>query len=171
MSSFITPRSSKQKRMAKIQLVILTAALLLALVVLPASADHEEEAEYTFAFEEASASSTNGLEASSARLQALGEFYAAKGFEAGHEANSDRYNQLAAFYTGSDKGTNRWLAGAGSFGAQRLAAAGAADSSFLAENPETKYASGWDGTSAGAAAGADRRDNPELSSFQRYCGC
>ena len=146
MMSVFTPKASKQKTMAKIQFVVLTVALLLALVVLPASADHEAEVEYTFAFEEASASSTAGIGADSARLAALGEFYTTKRLEAGHKANSDRYSQLAAFYAGSDEGTNRWLAGAGSYGALRLAAAGAVDSGFLAENPE-------------------------LSSFQRYCGC
>jgi hypothetical protein len=169
MMSAFTPRSSRQKAVAKIQFVVLTVALLLALVVLPASADHEEEAEYTFAFEEASASSTVGLDASSTRLAALGEFYTAKMLEAGHKANSGRYNQLAAFYAGSDGGTDRWAAGAGDYGTKNLAAAGTEDSGFLAENPETKYASGWGGASAGAATGAS--ENPELSSFQRYCGC
>jgi len=175
MMSAFTPRSGKQKTMAKIQFVVLTVALLLALVVLPASADHEEEAEYTFAFEEASASSTVGLDASSTRLAALGEFYTAKMLEPGHKANSGRYNQLAAFYAGSDGGMDGWAAGAGDYGTKNLAAVGTEDSGFLSDDDpvhgawsraEAEFYAGQ-GSSDAKASPAGSDDDPANGAWSR----
>ena len=179
MRSFFTARSSKQKRAARIQLVALTAALLLALVVLPVSADHEAEAEYSCAYDEATAaSSTGSSDADSARLAALGEYYTAKSLEASNAAFAARYQALAASYDqaggvvvaqdAEELAKNPELKSASTWGG---VASAAADSGFLAENPETKYASGWGGASAGAAATVDNSANPELSAFQGYCGC
>ena len=171
--SFFTPRSSKQKRAVRIQLAALTVALLLALVALPASASHEEEVEYISAYEEAQAAKSAGSsEADSARLAALGEYHTAKSLEASHAAASTRYSQLAAFHAG-DADSNFVAENPETKYASDWdgASAAATNADFLAANPEIKYASDWVGASAGAAAKSGSNSNPELSAFQRYCSC
>ncbi len=216
MTNFFIPRSNKQQRSAKIQWAVLTAALLLALVVLPVSADHEDEVEYTSAYENASRS----IDAGSARLAALGQlFYADQSLEASHAASTSRYEALASFYGQGNSvvvaqnaaelaalgqlfyaaqsleashaaSTSRYEALASFYGqgnsvvvaqnAAELAAnpelksfsgSAAVASDFLATNPETKYASGWGGSSAAVANSGPGSENPELAAFQQYCGC
>jgi hypothetical protein len=149
MKSLFKIRSRKQKRLPKTQFATLTAVLMVVLVALPVSADYYDQIEYTAAYEEASASSVDGIDAGSARMAALGEYFAAQRLEASSIASSARYTGLAALY--------------GHAGG----AASGQDAEMLAKNPELKYAAG----SAGAAANSSNSDNPELSAFQRHCSC
>jgi hypothetical protein len=79
MMSYYAQRTARQKRVAKIHLVGLGVALLLALVALPASAD-------------------NDIDADSARWTAMGEYYTAKTLEASDAAFAARYQAMAAYY-------------------------------------------------------------------------
>ena len=51
MQSLFVTRNGNQKRVTKIQLGTVTVALLLVLVAVPVSADHEDEIEYTAAYQ------------------------------------------------------------------------------------------------------------------------
>jgi hypothetical protein len=168
MQSSTATKNGNQKRVTKIQLGALTAALLVVLVTIPASADHWDEIEYTAAYE----ASTDSVDADSARMTALGEYFASQGIEAGIAAASSRYAAMAALY--GESGGAIVAQDADLFAAnpelKSLAAAAGADSSFYAENPETKYASGWQGNFSAASSGSGS-ENPELTVFQQYCGC
>jgi hypothetical protein len=183
MTSFFTSRSGKQKRMAKTQLVVLTTALLLALVILPVSADN--------------GGASNGIDAGSARLAALGQYYTAQRLEASYAAGTSRYEALAGFYgqgnsvvvaqNAAELATNPELksfSGSAAVASDFLVqnpelkyasnwsgGSAAAGSDFYAENPEAKYASGWEGSSAAVANSGEGSVNPELSAFEQYCGC
>ena len=168
MSSLFTPKSS-QKPATKIQLVALTAVLLLALLILPVSADQVHEVADISAHDDAA----GGADADSARLTALGEYYTAQRLEASHAASTDRYVALASFF--GQAGSVAIVQDAAFLAAnpefKSFSPSAVASSDFYAENPEAKYASGWGGNSAAAAGSGTGSENPELSAFQQYCGC
>lgn len=171
MSSFFTPKSSKRKRTTRIQFAALTAALLLALVVLPVSAGHWEEIDYIDAYEEAE--SAAAIDAGSARLAALGKHHTAQKLEASYEASTARYAALASLYglAGGVAIAQDAAILASNPELKSFAASVVADSEFYAENPEAKYALGWSGGSTVAASSDAGSENPELSAFQQYCSC
>ena len=190
MMNFFTPRSGTSKRTTKTQWVVLTAALLLALVVLPVSADSwEDEVEYTHAYESAANSvdassarlaalgqlfyEAQRLDASSARLAALGQYYAAQRLEASHAASTGRYEALAGHFGQGDSVVVAQNAAELAANPELKSFSGSetAASDFLAGNPETKYASGWGSSSAEVADSGTGSENPELSAFQQYCSC
>ena len=168
MQSLFVTRNGNQKRVTKIQLGTVTVALLLMLVALPVSADHEDEIEYTAAYQ----ASADTVDAGSARLTALGEYFSTKGLEDGIAAGSSRYAALAELY--GESGVVSVAQDAGLLAAnpelKSFAAAAGADSSFYAENPEAKYAVGWNGNFSAGSPGSGS-NNPELTIFRQYCGC